>query len=257
MITTMSNGNSLNLSSPRSLLAFAALALALAAAPAHAEMRTLYGTVSYREHVTLPPDAILQVSIVDLSLEPPANVFALTRVRTRNQLPIPYSLRFDLTRARRDRPYALEARILVDGKVWFTTLKRTEVHGPVQPQILVERVAANTEDPTPKGKWLVESIRGAGVVSKPQSTIEIAGDGKVTGNGGCNGFGGETTIADDKISFGALAVTKMACPPQILGQETTFLGALNDARRWLIDDQRGKLILFDAANKEILVLARM
>lgn len=252
----MSNGNSGNLLTRRGLLGLSAVVLALMGAPAHAEMRTLYGTVSYRERVTLPPDAVLQVSIVDLSLEPPANVFALTRVRTNNQLPIPYRLRFDLTRARRDHPYALEARILVDGKVWFATLKRTEVHGPVQPEILVERVAAEG-DPGPMGKWLAESIRSGAVIDKLQSTIEIAADGKVTGNGGCNSFGGKATIASDKISFGSLAATQMACPPAIMDQETKLLGALNDARRWLIDDQRGKLILFDAANKEILLFARM
>jgi putative lipoprotein len=48
----------------------------------------------------------------------------------------------------------------------------------------------------------------------------------------------------------------MACPPAIMDQESKLLGALGDARRWMIDDQRGKLILFDAANREVLLLAR-
>ena len=64
-------------------------------------------------------------------------------------------------------------------------------------------------------------------------------------------------ITGDKIGFGPLATTRMACPPAIMDQESKFFGALNDARRWMIDDQRGKLILFDDSNREILLLARM
>src|SRR5262245_2083019 len=256
----MSDRNPLNLLSRRRFLGVTALTLTLSAAvPANAKERILRGTVSYREPIALPPHAILQVSIIDLSIpDAPANIFAITQVRTRNRLPIPYRLRFDDKRVRRGSSYALQARILVDGKVWFTTIKRYPVRGPIQPEILVERVLAETpENPTPKGKWLAESIRNTGVIDDPQSMIEIAADGKVAGKSGCNGFGGTATITGDKISFGSLVPTQMACPPAVMDQETKFLGALSDARRWMIDDQRGKLILFDAANREILLLGRM
>jgi putative lipoprotein len=254
----MINSFPTTLLSRRRLLGLTALALTLPAVPARAKTRTLYGTVNFSERIALPPYAILEVSIVDSSIDEPANVFASTRVRTRNRLPIPYRLRFDDKRIRRGSSYVLQARILVDGKVWFATPKRYMIHGPVQPEILVERIAAETpEHPTPKGKWLAESIRNAGVIDKQQSMIEIAADGKVAGKGGCNGFGGTATIAGDKISFASLVATRMACPPAVMDQETKFLSALNDARRWMIDDQRGKLILFDSSNREILLLARM
>jgi putative lipoprotein len=253
----MSQGYPLNLLSRRSFLGLAGMVVGLPAAAAQSEMRELYGTVSYREHISLPPDAILEVSIVDLSLEPPANIFASARVLTRNQLPIPYRVRFDVARARRNRSYALEARILVNGRVLFATIKRPSVQGPVQPEILVERVVAQTEDSKPQGKWLTESIRSMGVIGNLQSTIEITPDGKVTGNGGCNSFGGTATISGDKISFDSLVATQMACPSATMDQETKLLGALTDARRWMIDNARGKLILFDEANREVLLLAHM
>jgi putative lipoprotein len=258
----MSNENSLNLLSRRGVLGFMALAFALPAAsvPLHAKVLTLYGTVSYRERVTLPTHAILQVSLVDVALaDAPEGTIALTAARTRGRLPISYRLRFDDRRLRPGRTYGLKARILVDGKVWFTTTTPITVHGPVQPEILVLRAAneAAPAEPTPIGKWLAESIRSSGVIDNLQSTIEIAADGKVAGKGGCNSFGGKAAIEGDKIGFGSLAATQMACPPAIMDQETKFLAALNDAKRWMIDDQRGKLILFDGANKEILLLARM
>jgi putative lipoprotein len=257
----MSDRKHATLLSRRRLLGFAALALSLPLpGPALAKVRTLFGTVSYRERIALPPHAVLEVSLIDLSVaDAPASVVAIARVRTRRRVPIPYRLRFDDKLIRHGRSYALQARILVDGKPWFITPRRHPVtRSAAQPDMLLQRTAAQaSEASTPSGKWLAESIRNGGVIDNLQSTIEIARDGKVNGKGGCNGFGGMATVTGDKISFGSLVATQMACPPAIMDQETKFLGALNDARRWLIDDQRGKLILFDAGNREILLLARM
>ncbi|MGE0006511.1 MAG: YbaY family lipoprotein [Parvibaculaceae bacterium] len=257
----MGNGKSIAIVSRRRLLGYAVLALALpAAAPAWAKVKTLRGTVSYRERISLPPNAILEVSLLRVSrADASSSVIGVARVRTRNRMPIPYRLAFDDRRLRRGHSYALRARILVDGKVWFgTATPKPVANGPIQPDLRVQRVAARASDPsTPKGKWLAESIRNGGVIDNLQSTIEIAADGKVTGSGGCNGFGGKAAITGDKISFGPLAATRKACPPAIMDQEDKFLAALGDAHRWMVDDRRGKLILFDAGNREILLLARM
>ncbi|MGE0240841.1 MAG: YbaY family lipoprotein [Parvibaculaceae bacterium] len=257
----MSDRTSRTLLSRRRLLGFTALALALPAAmPALAKVRTLRGTVSYRERIALPPHAILEVSLIDVTLaDQPSGILGSVRVRTRNRMPIAYRLPFDDKRLRRGAAYALQARILVDGKAWFATpAPKPVANGPLQPDIVVRRVATQAPDkPMPKGKWLAESIRNGGVIDNLQSTVEIGEDGTVTGHGGCNGFGGKATITGDKISFGPLAATQKACPPAIMDQEGKLFGALNDARRWLIDEERGKLILFDAGNREILLLARM
>ena len=257
----MSDSRAPTILSRRSLLGFAALMLAPSAAmPAFAKVRVLQGTVSYRERIALPPHAILQVRLLRLSAaNASSDVIGAARLRTRNRMPIPYRLPFDDNRLRRGNTYALEARILVDGKVWFNTASPKPVaNGAIQPDILVQRIAAQAPaSPTLKGKWLAESLRGGGVIDNLQSTIEIGENGTVAGHGGCNGFNGTATITGDTISFGPLATTRKACPPAIMDQESKLLGALSDARRWLIDEQRDKLILFDAGNREILLFARM
>jgi putative lipoprotein len=257
----MSDRQHVTLLSRRRLLGFTTLVLSLPkASPAVAKVRTLLGTVSYRERIVLPPHAILEVSLVDISAaDAPAGVIAIARIRTRQRMPIPYRLRFDDKHIRRGRSYALQARILVDGKLWFSTHRRHPLtRGPVQRDMLVQRTAAAAPDAsTPNGKWLAESISNGGVIDNLQSTIEIASDGKITGSSGCNRFSGKAAITGDKISCGPLAATKMACAPAVMDQENKFLRALADARRWMIDEKRGKLILFDAGNREILLLARM
>jgi putative lipoprotein len=259
-ITMSARRNAIALSRRR-VLSAATLALALPwAIPALAKDVTLRGTVSFSESITVPPDAVLEVSLVDLTpAEAPESVVTIGRMRTRGLSSIAYRLTVDDRLLHRGHNYVLKARILVDGKVWLAnTTPHPVMRAPVQPDMPLERVAAQApEAPSPKGKWLAESIRTAGVIDNLQSTLEIASDGTVNGRGGCNGFGGKATIAGDKISFGALVATQMACAPAILDQEGKFLSALHDARRWMIDDERHKLILFDDGNREILLLARM
>lgn len=108
----------------------------------------------------------------------------------------------------------------------------------------------------PSGRWRAESIRNRGVIGDPQTVIDIAADGRVTGNGGCNRISGKATVTGAHISFGPMISTKMACAPAIMDQESKFLVALGDTRLWRIDEQRDKLILVDAKGITVLRLAR-
>lgn len=253
----MSDTTPVNPISRRTLLGFAALAFALPPSVAYAETRTLRGHVSFRERIALPPQAVLEVRLLDVSLsDAPSKTIAVTRVKTRHRMPIPYRLRFDADRIRRGRSYALQAHITVDGKLWFTTTTRHAIFtgGRDETDIQVERVRTEASDPS--GKWLAESIRQGGVIDNLQSVIEIARDGKVTGSGGCNRISGKAEISGGHISFGPMISTKMACAPAVMNQESKFLAALSEVRHWRIDEPRGKLILLDARKSEVLLLAR-
>jgi putative lipoprotein len=109
----------------------------------------------------------------------------------------------------------------------------------------------------PSGRWRAESIRNRGVIGDPQTVIDIAADGRVTGSSGCNRISGKATLNGAHISFGPMISTKMACAPVIMDQESKFLAALGDTRLWRIDEQRDKLILVDAKGITVLRLARM
>ncbi len=247
--------------SRRALLGGAAAAIVMPSGIASAAAKTLRGGVSYRERIALPPHAILEVRLLDVSLaDAPATTLAVTRVKTRHRMPIPYRLRFNDRQIKPGRSYALQARITVDGKLWFITTTRHSIFsgGHDETDIQVERVSSGKpESSKPTGKWLAESIRQGGVIDNLQTVIEIAADGKVAGSGGCNRISGKASIAGDRISFGPMISTKMACAPAVMNQESKFLAALGAVQRFEIDDQRGKLFLRDAGNREILLLARM
>ncbi|TMJ34792.1 MAG: META domain-containing protein [Alphaproteobacteria bacterium] len=247
--------------SRRKLIGFAAAAIVMPSRLALARAKTLRGSVSYVERIALPPDAILEVRLIDVSLaDAPATTIAVTRVKTRHRLPIPYRLRFDDARIKPGRSYALHARITVNGRLWFISATRHAAFTgkPDKTDIRVERVTSEKSAASnPSGKWLAESIHGHGVIANLQTVIDIAADGKVTGSGGCNRIAGKAEISGERISFGPMISTKMACAPAIMDQESKFLAALGDARHWQLESQKNKLVLFNANSRPILVLARM
>jgi heat shock protein HslJ len=65
-------------------------------------------------------------------------------------------------------------------------------------------------------------------------------EGKVTGSAGCNTYNGTYTVTvganEDEIAIGPLATTRMACQQNIMDQETRYLGALEAAESYIIED---------------------
>lgn len=251
----------------RMAVALIALAVALAAAPAMAKPRTLTGTVTYRERMALPPSAVVEVKLLDVSrADAPAGVIAQTMIRPRGQVPIPYRLSFNDVKIEPGRTYALRASVRVGGRLLFTSTTHQPVltGGPDQTEILVQRVAEQPSAPPDvsatlplQGKWLAEDIRQGGVLDRLQTVLEIGADGAVSGTGGCNRMAGKATILGDAITFGPLASTNMACTPAAMDQEAKFFAALRDARTWRIDPLRRKLALLSADGKPLIVFARM
>ena len=233
----------------------------LTATGASAATRSLRGTVTFRERIALPPSAILTVRLVDVSLaDAPARTIAETTMKTHGRVPIAYRLRYDSTRIRKNRRYALQARIEVDGRLWFTTTEHHAVFTgkPGETDIRVQRVSSNAlDDDELAGRWLAESILGGGVIDRLQTILEIGSEGRVTGTGGCNRFSGRARISGSTIRFTPLAATQMACTPAAMDQERKFFQALEDVRRWEVNRAHRKLALLDGGGKPLAVFARM
>jgi heat shock protein HslJ len=80
-------------------------------------------------------------------------------------------------------------------------------------------------------------------------------DGQVSGSGGCNRFAGSYTQDGDRLKFGTLAATQMACTDDtVMQNEQQFFQMLGAAHT--ADATHTKLILKDAAGKELAVLVR-
>lgn len=83
------------------------------------------GTVTYLQRMALPPNAVVEVKLQDVSIaDAAAKVIAEQEITLGNrQVPVPFELNFDATKIDTKHRYSVSARILVDGELRFISDK--------------------------------------------------------------------------------------------------------------------------------------
>ncbi|MBE4592586.1 lipo-like protein [Vibrio navarrensis] len=86
-------------------------------------IKTIKGTVSYRERIALPDDTTVIVLLEDVSrADAPSKVIAKYKVITNGaQVPISFDLAYDTKKINFKHTYNVRARIEVNGRLRFTT----------------------------------------------------------------------------------------------------------------------------------------
>ena len=72
--------------------------------------------------------------------------------------------------------------------------------------------------------------------------------GRATGYGGCNSYGGPFTLSGASLSFGPIAMTRMACRVG-MATEQRYAEALTTVARYRLESSR--LVLLDAGGKTV------
>ncbi|CAK2169030.1 putative lipoprotein [Vibrio crassostreae] len=85
--------------------------------------QVISGTVSYRERIALPENAVVTVTLEDISLaDAPSTVIATQEFTTDGkQVPFAFELSYDNNKIKANHRYNMRASIHVDGKLRFTT----------------------------------------------------------------------------------------------------------------------------------------
>ena len=94
------------------------------------------GTVTYREKMLLPPEAVVVVKLIDASLQDvPAKVISVDTLKTQ-ATPIPYALPFNRSNLEEGHTYQVQAAIYVDGDLRMISTQATRAnlqeHSPVE-----------------------------------------------------------------------------------------------------------------------------
>lgn len=110
-------------------------------------------------------------------------------------------------------------------------------------RVLLCAVLAACSAPPPAGppdgtrlagtEWVLVELGGRPVPARPQATLAFE-DSAVGGFSGCNWFGGPAAIGADTIRTAELSMTMIGCPEPVAGQESRFLGAVREARRFRV-----------------------
>lgn len=110
------------------------------------------------------------------------------------------------------------------------------------------------------GAWTVTSVLYddaiRGVLDGTTLTADFGADGRLSGNGGCNGFSGAYTAQGTSLRITALTATEMACarPPGADEQEQGYFAALRSVRTF---EQVGDtLTLLDGQGRMAVTLGR-
>lgn len=239
------------------ILTFALSLGAVFSGSAMAKDETVSGTVTYLNRSALPPGAILDVELVDVSRADAPSVTLSSRRYAMTGVPFPYELSYDDALIDEKMTYAIQARIL-KGE---TVLYRSTTHFPAltgdaseQVTVFVEQMQKTTAA-TLDGTWQVSEIAGRMLVSEKRPSISFQPDGMVAVDGGCNKFRGPVEISGATISFSDhMAGTLMACPPPYDKLEKDLLATLGDVSGWVRNGDQ--LALTNGAGVMVLRLNR-
>ncbi|MCU0855276.1 MAG: META domain-containing protein [Rhodobacteraceae bacterium] len=231
----------------------AALAL-LAAMPALAE--TVTGTVTWPEPAALPPAAVLEVAVEDISrADAPSTTLARFAVSPVGGPPVAFEVEVPAPDAR--ATLSVRATIRQGGALLFTTDTVAPVltrGAPAHADLTLIRVAAPSSPALAGIDWRLVALGGAPLppeAREPALRFDATADGATfAASAGCNRFGGTARIDGDALAFGPARATRMACPPPLDAAEAALSAAFAATVRWQVDG--ATLRLLDAAGTVLL-----
>ncbi len=212
------------------------------------------GTISYRERMALPPDAVVDVRLIDATRQDAtARIVAQKSIDTDGrQVPIPFELAYDASDIDADHQYVLRAGIRSGDQLLFST---TEAHpvitggSPTRVELMLRRVRTSSDSasgttgratvPVENTSWKLAVLGGRPahtVDDAPAPNLELeSAQRRMRGNTGCNGMSGGYVLAGDSLRFGPITATKRACTDEEMNrQEGILLEALGATRTWRV-----------------------
>lgn len=123
----------------------AGLLIATASRPAEpAGLPRITGTITYPQRIALPPQAVIEVKLVDAArMDAPATVIAeRTFTADGRQVPLPFELPYDPTALSPIGRHQIQVRITVDGVLRFisTTVNTVIDNGVTELEVVVSPV---------------------------------------------------------------------------------------------------------------------
>lgn len=215
--------------------------------------------VSYRERIALPPDAQLDVLLLDMSrggamaTRIASQRFAMTGV------PMTVTLGYDPRIVEKTARYALTATIWSGDRKVFALQSPQDISlgfegGPVDIMLgmVVEDGASRAPLEPIKGiAWRVTEVLGEIWNGSDPATLLIDENLNFSIFGGCNRFNGQLSLVDKDISFPSdFAGTLMACPDDVEALERKFLAALRGVDHHV---RYGKGLILTDANGDALM----
>lgn len=221
------------------------------------------GTVSYRERIALPPDAVVEVVLLDVSgMDVAAVAIAEQTIDPVGQVPVEFGLVYDTADVDPEMQYAVRATIKHGNQPLFVTDQSYPVltRGNSDRADLVLVRSGGGETPVADTelhgtKWELKELANERInraVGQETHFLQFS-DANETASGfvGCNNFTGQYTVSGTTLEFGNLARTMRACPSMALEDRFHLALAAVDryeilGTRLILYGEEGELATFEA-----------
>lgn len=220
---------------------------------------TVTGTAGYRERIALPPGAVLDVQLLDVSRMDVAATVLSARRYAMTGVPQAFELAYDDKLIDPAMSYSVSARIVVGERLLFTT----DTHNPVLTRdagdsvdLMLIRVAQAALNPLENSNWRLTHLGGALVEAEKHPELAFAAGGGLSLRGACNSYRGTADISGKKLTLPAnMAGTLMACPEPAEALDRALLAAFPRVAGYIVDGDT--LMLNDIDGTEVLRLTRL
>ncbi len=224
---------------------------------------TVTGTARFEGPIALPPNAVLDVSVADVSradgLSPTLAHFAGP---ASGPQPLRFSLPVEQRRVQEKGSYSVRAEILVDGKALYVTDSAYLVlghSGKTHADVLLRPVDTRAQPAAPRienVRWVLVALDGQPLPPQdPARTphFVLNSDGhRVTGSGGCNELIGTYTLNGQALQMLRGPRRELQVCATDMERERAFMFALATTEQWAMQGPR--LRLLDRLGAQVAVL---
>ena len=107
-----------------------------------------------------------------------------------------------------------------------------------------------------QGKWQIETVKGVDNLDVSRTEFVLINDGSASMTVGCNRMRSQPKIEGNRIKFGSVATTRMACQPPVDLVESSFRAALDLIRAFDLDISGRRLMLLNNAGDALVTLRK-
>ncbi len=109
-------------------------------------------------------------------------------------------------------------------------------------------------EPPFAGAWKIVEVSGAAPPDVAKTDFKTLENGRIGTSVGCNRIIGGMKVDGERLTFGQMGATMMACPPPLDAVERSYLKALQEVRSWRMEG--GTLAFLDAKGAALVKLER-
>jgi putative lipoprotein len=211
------------------------------------------GSARFEGQVALPPNAVLEVSVADVSrADARAATLAQVKLPAGGPQPLRFSLPVDRKLVQERGSYSVRAEILVDGTALYVTDSAYLVlghSGSTQADVLLRPVDTRAQPASPRienVRWALVSLDGQALPPQDQASTPyfvLNADGnRVTGSGGCNALVGTYTLNGQALQMLRGPRRELQVCANDMERERAFMFALATTEQWAMQGMRLRLL---------------